>query len=65
MMGPFCPEQGTLSHETIMDLSSTDEKVILSGGDVGSEKNQKGVIKFMLHPRRCLFLKQYYKLLLI
>ena len=37
-MGPFCSEQGTLFHETIKDLASTDEKVMFSGEDVGSEK---------------------------
>ena len=37
-MGPFCPEQGTSSHETIMDLASTDEKTMFSGEEVGSEK---------------------------
>ena len=37
-MGQFCPEQGTLSHETIMDLASTDEKVMFFGKDVGSEE---------------------------
>ena len=58
MIGPFCPEQGTSSHETIKDLASTDEKVMFSGSgeEVGSEKeNQNRVINFMLHLRRCLF----------
>ena len=36
-MGPFCSEQGTSSHETIMDLASTDEKVMFLGEEVGSE----------------------------
>ena len=37
-MGPFCPEQGTSSHETIKDLASIDEKVMFSGEEVGSER---------------------------
>ena len=37
-MGPFCPEQGTSSHETIKDLASTDEKVMFFGEEVCSEK---------------------------
>ena len=37
-MGPFCSEQGNSSHETIKDLASTDEKVMFSGEEVGSEK---------------------------
>ena len=36
-MGPFCPEQGTSSHETMKDLASTDEKTMFSGEKVGSE----------------------------
>ena len=38
MMGPFCPEQGTSSHDTIMDLAATDEKTMFSGKEVDSEK---------------------------
>ena len=38
MIGPFCPEQGTSFHETIKDLATTDEKVMFSGEEVGSEK---------------------------
>ena len=38
MIGPFCPEQGTSSHETVKDLASTDEKIMFSGKEVGSEK---------------------------
>ena len=38
MIGPFCPEQGTSSHETLKDLASTDEKAMFSGEEVGSEK---------------------------
>ena len=37
-MGPFCPKQGTSSHERSKDLASTDEKTMFSGGEVGSEK---------------------------
>ena len=37
-MGPFCPKQGTSSHDTIMELASTDEKTMFSGEEVGSEK---------------------------
>ena len=37
-MSPFCPEQGTSSHETLKDLASTDEKTLFSGEEVGSEK---------------------------
>ena len=68
-MGPFCSEQGNSSQETIKELevASTDEKTMFSGEEVGSEKkkNQNGVIKFTLHLRRCLFIKQFYKLLII
>ena len=35
-MGPFCPEQGTSSHEIVMDLASTDEIVILLADEVGA-----------------------------
>ena len=38
MIGPFCPEQGTSSHATIMDLATTDEKTMFSGKEVDSEK---------------------------
>ena len=38
VMGPFCPEQGTSSHVILKDLASTDEKIMFSGGDVGSER---------------------------
>ena len=38
MMGPFCSEQGTSSHETFKDLASTDEKTMFSGEEIGSEK---------------------------
>ena len=37
-MGPFCPEQGTSSHKTMMDLASINEKVMFLGEEVGSEK---------------------------
>ena len=37
-MGPFCSEQGTSSHVILKDLASTNEKIMFSGGDVGSEK---------------------------
>ena len=36
MMGPFCPEGGTSSHETVKDLASTEEKIMFSGEEVGS-----------------------------
>ena len=39
-MGPFCPERGTSSHETIKYLASTDEKVMFTGEEVGSEKHK-------------------------
>ena len=42
-MGPFCPEGGTLSHETVKDLASTDEKIMLSGEEVGSERHKHHV----------------------
>ena len=35
-MGPFCPEQGTSSHDTVIDLASTDEIVILLTDEVGA-----------------------------
>ena len=38
-MGPFCPEGGTSSHETVKDLASTDEKIMFSGEEVGSERH--------------------------
>ena len=47
-MGPFCPEQGTSSHETIKDLASTDEKRMLSGEEVGSEKEISEWIKLIM-----------------
>ena len=42
-MGPFCPEGGTSSHEMLIDLASTDENIMLSGGDVGSERHKHHV----------------------
>ena len=39
-MGPFCTERGTSSHETFKDLASTDEKIMLSGEEVGSERHK-------------------------
>ena len=39
MMGPFCPEQGTPSHEIVMDLALTDEIVILLTGALGAVDN--------------------------
>ena len=38
MMGPFCPEQGNSSHVILKDLASTNEKIMFSGVEVGSEK---------------------------
>ena len=35
-MGPFCPIQGTLFHETFIDLASTDETVISLTDKVGA-----------------------------
>ena len=36
MMGPFCPEQGTSTHDTVIDLASTNEIVILLTDEVGA-----------------------------
>ena len=38
-MGPFCPEQGTSSHDIVMDLASTDDIVILLTDEVGAVDN--------------------------
>ena len=38
MIGPFCPEQGTSSHETVIDIAVTDEKVILLTDKEGAIK---------------------------
>ena len=38
-MGPFCPEQGTSSHKTVMDLALTNEIVILLTDEVGAVDN--------------------------
>ena len=35
-MGPFCPEQGTSSHDIVIDLASTDEITILLTDEVGA-----------------------------
>ena len=35
-MGLFCPEQGTSYHETVIDLASTDEIVILLINELGT-----------------------------
>ena len=36
MIGPFRPEQGTSSHETVIDVAVTDEKVILLTDEEGA-----------------------------
>ena len=36
MMDPFCPEQGTSFHDTVIDLASTDEIMILLTDEVGA-----------------------------
>ena len=38
-MGPFCPEQGISSHETVMDLTSTDDIATLLTDDVNTIDN--------------------------
>ena len=38
MIGPFLPEQGTSSHETVIDVAVTDEKVILLTDEEGAIK---------------------------
>ena len=43
MMAPFCLEQGTSSHETIMDLASTDEKVMFIGGEVDARETDREI----------------------
>ena len=64
MMGPFCSEQGNSSHETFKDLASTDEKVMFSGEEVGSEKEiSKWSYKIYTTPEEMVI--QSYKLLLI
>ena len=46
MMGPFCPEQGTSSHETVIDLASTDEIVTSLTDEVGAmEICEKNIIE--------------------
>ena len=51
MMGPFCPEQGTSSHEIVMDLASTDEIVILLADEVGAVemRDQHKIINVRIH----------------
>ena len=41
MIGPFRPLQGTSSHETVIDVSVTDEKVILLTDKEGAIKIYK------------------------
>ena len=53
-MGPFCPEGGTLSHETVKDLASTDKKIMFSGEEVGSERHKHHEL-FNLIPRSTLY----------
>ena len=36
MIGPFRSEQGTSSHETVIDVAVTDEKVILLTDEEGA-----------------------------
>ena len=36
MIGPFLPLQGTSSHETVIDVAVTDEKVILLTEEEGA-----------------------------
>ena len=36
MIGPFCPEQGTSSHETVMDLASTNNIMTVLTDMVGA-----------------------------
>ena len=36
MIGPFRPKQGTSSHETVIDVAVTDEKVILLTDEEGA-----------------------------
>ena len=36
MIGPFHPEQGTSSHETVIDVAVTDVKVILLTDEEGA-----------------------------
>ena len=43
-MGPFCPEQGTSFHETLIDLASTDERVILLTDEVGAMETYENII---------------------
>ena len=38
MIGPFLPEQGTSSHETVIDVAVTDDKMILLTGEKGAIK---------------------------
>ena len=38
MIGPFLPSQGTSSHETVIDVAVTDEKVILLTDEEGAIK---------------------------
>ena len=46
-MGPFCPEQGTSSHDTVIDLALTDEIVILLTDEVGAMEIYKNRIIFV------------------
>ena len=45
-MGPFCSEQGTSSHKTVMDLASTDEIVILLTDELGPVGNVRTILQY-------------------